>query len=104
MASATIQVECPVCEEEFELELDITPGVEESGYGPPENYDPGYGPEVELSGNAPKACPECKTVWTPEQKDEVDISIEKAIEKFDTSSYMIDPHARRQRYPDESDD
>lgn len=84
---ATITVDCPVCEEQIELEVNYTPGIAPSGMsGPPENYDPGCGDEVELEGDAPKACPECKTVWTPEQKNEFDISIEKALENYEHDS------------------
>lgn len=78
---AHITLECPVCEEEFELSIDVTPGEPAQTYGPPENCYPGSGPEADLS-DLPKECPECETVWTPEQKDELQVSAEGKLDKL----------------------
>lgn len=46
---------CLLCEHMFPVTY--TPGCEPSGLtGPPEDYDPGCGPEIE-----PSECPNCET-------------------------------------------
>lgn len=90
---ATISIECPVCEDNFELEVEHTRGSPPSGMsGPPENYDPGEAPETYFNGII-KVCPDCKAEWTPEQKNTVDIAIEKACEDYedDGSDYDEGP-------------
>lgn len=95
----SIKIECPVCEEFFELDVNVEPFVPARTYGPPENCSPAEGGEVELSDAIPKACPECDTVWTPEQMEDVEHRADRAMEDFEPDD-DFDPGPEREYYED----
>lgn len=84
MSTESITLECPVCEDSFDLEVSFTPGIEPSGMsGPPENYDPGEGPEVYLIDDIPDVCPQCNTKWTADQTMDLVKAADKAMDELE---------------------
>lgn len=74
MSTRSVTIDCPICEGEIEVEVDITSWGYKGSY-----WDPPEGPEVDWTD--PTECPCCKNSFDQEQGETVHNLIDKKIDE-----------------------
>jgi hypothetical protein len=104
----TLTIDCPICEDEIEVEVTVTHWGSRGSY-----WEPAEGPETEWE--VPKECDSCKGSFSHEQYEELSNKIEKrvddklcdweddvgqAIADHEVDSYLEDLHYKNTTYGD----
>lgn len=109
MSTHNLTIECPICEDEIEVEVSV------GSWGYPASFDdPGSGPE-DIEWETPTSCTSCKGGFDQDQHQELHNKIEKKIDDslgdwehdmaqsaadYEVDRYLEDLHYKNTQYGD----